>query len=262
MSSPSVLEDFIQYSEQLRDSLETQPGVIGLVLVGSTAALERVDEWSDHDFFVITKDGSAEALRQDLTWLPNYAEIAMSPRETDHGLKVVYQNSKVLEFAVFDDKELELASVNSYAVALDKTNITERMLAIQGRSAPKPFMQQREFELFLALLLIGVGRARRGETLMAGQFVRSYCLSHVLGFIRAWQSPLAGTESKEDNLSRHRRFELQYPELAVELEGLQQLPVEASGRGLLDLVLRLGAGQLTDVDAANARIVQDRFGWS
>lgn len=262
MSSKSILETFTAYSDHLRDSLAAHPDVLGLVLVGSTAALHRVDEWSDHDFFVITKDGCAEALRQDLTWLPNFGEIAMSPRETDHGLKVVYQNSKVLEFAVFDDKELELASVNSYAVALDKTNITERMAAIHARSGAKPFVQQREFELLLALLLIGVGRARRGEILMAGQFVRSYCLNHVLGFIRAWQAPLAGTESKEDNLSRHRRFELQYPELAAELEALQQLPVEASGRGLLELVLRLGVGHLNEADVANARIVQARFGWN
>jgi hypothetical protein len=262
MSSKSILETFTAYSDLLRDSLAAHPDVLGLVLVGSTAALHRVDEWSDHDFFVITKDGCAEALRQDLTWLPNFADVAMAPRETDHGLKVVYKNSQVLEFAVFDDKELEMASVNSYAVTLDKTNITERMDAIAKRSGPKPFIQDREFELFLALLLIGVGRARRGETIMAGQFVRSYCLNHVLGFIRAWQSPLAGTEPQEDNLSRHRRFELQYPELASELEALQQRPVEASAKGLLEMMLRLGAPHLRQKDLANALIVQDRFGWN
>jgi hypothetical protein len=261
MSSAFSLEAFVNYSAQLRDSLSKRPEVIGLVLVGSTADLGRVDEWSDHDFFVITKAGEAEAMRQDLSWLPNQDQIALSPRETDHGLKVVYKNAQVLEFAVFEDHELEMASLNSYAVTLDLTNITDRAKAIADRTAPKPFVQAREFELFLALILIGVGRARRGEVLMAGQFIRSYCLNHVLGFIRAWQKPVAGTESKEDNLSRHRRFEIQHPDLAAKLEALQQLPVEESAKGLLNLVLELGHDNLRDQDLANASLVQQRFGW-
>ena len=28
------------------------------------------DEWSDHDFFLISQPGEQEALRQDLSWLP------------------------------------------------------------------------------------------------------------------------------------------------------------------------------------------------
>lgn len=257
----TTLEKFVDYSNRLRDSLAARDEVLGLVLVGSTADLGRVDEWSDHDFFVITKEGFAEQMRQDLSWLPNHESIVMRPRETAHGLKVVYADASVLEFAVFEDSELEAAGANAYNVTLDRTNITVRMAAIAERSKPKSYDFDSEFAIFLTQMLIGVGRARRGEVIIAGQFTRSYCLNRALGFIRAWIAPKPGTEPKQDNLDRFRRFELQYPELGAQIENILQLPVEPATKALLELVLELGQGHLTKTHIAQARLVQERFGW-
>ncbi len=261
MTSNQLLDEFVDFSNRLRDSLAKRSEVIGLVLVGSTADLARVDEWSDHDFFVVTKNQTAESLRKDLSWLPDFDAISMHPRETAHGLKVVYGNGKVLEFAVFDDSELEQAGANAYNVTLDRADIAKRMAAIANRSNPKAYDFDTEFEIFLTQLLIGIGRARRGETLIAGQFVRSYCLNRVLGFMRAWVKPLPGTESKEDNLDRFRRFEQQYPELGAEIESILQQPVEAAGKHLLSLVLRVGEDKLSAQQLSKVRIVRERFGW-
>ncbi len=261
MSSKTTLENFVDYSNRLRDSLALREEVLGLVLVGSTADLARVDEWSDHDFYVVTKDGQAESMRQDLSWQPDHDSIVMRPRETAHGLKVVYEDASVLEFAVFDDHELDQAGANAYNVTLDRSNITERMAAIAQRSKPKGYDFDTEFEVFLGQMLIGIGRARRGETLIAGQFIRSYCLNRALGFMRAWVKPLAGTEPKEDNLDRFRRFEQQYPELGAEIEAILQQPVEAAGKHLVDLVVRVGQGHLTEKHLSQVHVVRQRFGW-
>lgn len=261
MSSNRLLEQFVDFSNRLRDNLATRDEVLGLVLVGSTAEIHRVDEWSDHDFFVITKAGCAEHMRQDLSWLPDFEDIILRPRETAHGLKVVYSNAQVLEFAVFEDQELDAAGANAFNVTLDRSNIAERMATIAERSKPKSYDLEPEFEIFLAQLLIGVGRARRGELLIASQFARSYCLNRVLGFIRHWVAPLPGTEPREDNLDRFRRFEQQYPELGSEIDAILQRPVELAARGLLDLVLRLGAAHLSERQLKQARVVQARFGW-
>jgi hypothetical protein len=257
----TTLEKFVDYSNRLRDSLAERDEVLGLVLVGSTADLGRVDEWSDHDFYVVTKEGHAESMRQDLSWLPDHEAIVMRPRETAHGLKVVYADASVLEFAVFEDSELEAAGANAYKVTLDRTDITARMAAIAERSKPKAYDFDSEFAIFLTQMLIGVGRARRGEVIIAGQFTRSYCLNRALGFIRAWVSPKPGTEPKEDNLDRFRRFEQQYPELGERIELILQKPVEQATKSLLELVLELGEGHLTDNHLAQALLVQNRFGW-
>ena len=101
------------FTEELRARLAGDARVVGLVAVGSMADRDDgPDEWSDHDFFVITRTGEQEALRVDLGWLPDGDRVALAFRETEHGLMVVYDDGHLLEFAVFDLDEIALAGVN------------------------------------------------------------------------------------------------------------------------------------------------------
>ena len=260
MSENSSLEEFLDYSHELSVSAEQHPDVLGLVLVGSAADTSRVDEWSDHDFFLVVKVGCGEAMRNDLTWLPDFENVAIASGETAHGLKVVYRNGHVLEFAVFEDPELELAAVNYWAVPVDKTNITSRVQALETQTQGTPFDEDKEWGLFLALILIAVGRARRGEVLIAGQAIRSYYLKHVLGFVRDRRQPIPGTEGLEDNLDRFRRFEKQYPVEAARIEKILQLSVEQSAKDQLEFVLSLGGFSQQQLD--QAAVVKMRLGWA
>jgi hypothetical protein len=259
MLSNQTPASFLEYSDRLAASAQAHPDVVGLVLVGSAADTARADEWSDHDFFLIVRDGMAEGFRQDLSWLPDADQVIIRPRETAHGLKVVYRDGRVLEFAVFDDSELEMASVNYWAVPVDKTNITTRVAALEKKTVGAPFEEQKEWELLLAHILIGVGRARRGEALIAGQQIRSYMLRHVVGFVRDRIAPAAGAEKVEDNLDRFRRFEQQYPAEGSRLDRILQLPVEEAAQGLLDFTL--GLGGFTDFQHEQADVVRRRLGW-
>jgi len=73
--------------------------------------------------------------------------------------------------------------VTSWAVPVDKTNITERVRAIQTSTNPGPFILENEWGLFLATILIAIGRARRGELLITNQGVGTRVLNHALGFL-------------------------------------------------------------------------------
>jgi len=98
---------FRNWTERLHAKLGADARVIGLVMLGSSAEAQRTpDAWSDHDFFVITHPGTQEALRTHLDWLPEPDQIVLRPRETKHGLKVLYDDGHVIEFAVFDLQEL------------------------------------------------------------------------------------------------------------------------------------------------------------
>jgi hypothetical protein len=120
------LEEFRAFSQQLKANLEADNRVLGLVFLGSSAEQGRVpDAYSDHDFFVITVKAVQEDFRQNLDWLPDSANIVIKYRETEHGLKVVFANGHLIEFAIFDEDELLLARVNDYRVDLDKTTITQ-----------------------------------------------------------------------------------------------------------------------------------------
>lgn len=254
------LEQFLEYSSRLVANATDDSDVLGLVFVGSTADTSRVDEWSDHDFFWVVKAGTGERFRNDLSWIPDIAEAVMWPRETDHGLKVVFTDGRVLEFAVFEDSELELSSLNAYEVAVDKADILARCKIIASRSADKKQVEwHREFELFLATILQGVGRARRGENLTAGQFIRSYSLNHLIALIRLGQPPIPGSESLEDNLNGFRRFEQQYPDRAEKIELACQLQLELAAQSLMEIAFSLK--ELTKAEKGQAAVLIQRFDW-
>lgn len=232
---------FLEFQDSLKNSVSKRPEVLGLVFLGSSAAIERVDEHSDHDFFLVVTPGAGEQYRKNLDWLPDYQEILLSPRETAHGLKVVYRNLRLLEFAVFEDQELELASANDFAVVLDKTNITQRMQAIAARSSPRDIDPEAEFELFLALIQIGLGRFRRGEVIASEQHLKSYAVEKLIKLIRHYK-PLS--KPRADSLNAFRRFELDYPNLARDINSLQLQSGDLCAAGLLDLALSLPITEL------------------
>ena len=238
---------YMQFIDDLQSSLEARDDVLGLVLLGSAAARERQDEWSDHDFFVITADAAAEPMRQDLTWLPDHASIALAPRETDHGLKVVYDSGHVLEFAVFTLGQLSLAGANAYEVRFDRGGVGAVMESLAKRPRERRD-DARDLALFISLLLIGVGRVRRGELLVGGNLIRTYAVERLLRVL-AFRHP----DPRLDDLDPFRRVELVFPSLGL-AEALQQDP-ESAARS----ILAIAEAELGPVQGAE--VLRRRLGW-
>ena len=233
----SVLRNFVDYQDRLLAKVTKRDEVIGLMFAGSAADLSRVDEHSDQDFFLIVKDGAAERMRENLDWLPNHEQILLAPRETEHGLKVVYLDGTLLEFAIFEDSELDqhIAPIDN-KVVLDRTDITPRIGKIAQKAVPKPIAVETELELFLSLIQIGVGRYRRGEQIAADQHIKSYALEKLLGLIRE-VTPVAG--SRADSLNRFRRFELDYPVLGKRIQSAMRLDAENCAREFVAIAVEL-----------------------
>ena len=108
------MDRFESYLGELLASCSENPAITGLVLMGSTADRSRVDEWSDHDFAVITDAERVEQLRGDLSWLPRHARIVASVREHHDGFKVTYDDGAVVEFAVTDLSGLSTFFANDW----------------------------------------------------------------------------------------------------------------------------------------------------
>jgi hypothetical protein len=231
--------DYDAFTRALAGRLRDDPRVVGLVAVGSMADRDYgPDEWSDHDFFVVTSPGEQEQLRSDLSWLPREDEVALSFRETSHGLKVLYGDGHLLEFAVFGLDELGLARVNRYRVLFDRASVAERMEEVARASGTRPAAAEAArtaFGMFLTNVLVGAGRARRGERLSGAQFVKSLSVRWLLELLHSLPAERSGLL---DDLDPFRRFDLVHRQLAQELEALLCDETLIAAVGLLELAER------------------------
>jgi hypothetical protein len=248
------------YVSALLRRAEDDPDVVGLVLCGSSAEVARRDQWSDHDFLMITADGTPERYRTDLSWLPDSDAIAFSFRETAHGLKALYTSGLMVEFAVFDQDEFAGCALNHYRVALDRGGIAEIASRVHERSMrPRDTDGVAEFRLFLSLIYIGTGRARRGELLSANVMIRAYATEHLIRVARD-QLPDPRT-TRLDDLDTWRRFETADPELARRLDAALALPIEQAAQSLLDAADAHLPGIWLDYPAADSATVRRLLGW-
>ncbi len=244
------------FTIQLRQRLEADNRVLGLVALGSMAEIRRLpDAWSDHDFFVITQPSDQETLRQDLSWLPNASTIVLSIRETAHGLKVIYANGHVLEFAIFDLTELQMAKVNDYHVVFERVPLTEQLMRItQVNPSPASYEPQRDCAMVMALLLIGTGRFARGEQLSAHLFVKHHALHHLLPLLRHLLQPRP--EALVDNLDGFRRFEQSFPEVGAAINQALLLPIPLASLALLDILDQWVQPRLTDYPIIAGQVIR------
>src|SRR5437868_5457994 len=198
-------DKYHSFTARLREGLEADRRVLGLVALGSMSGEPpEPDEWSDHDFFVISRSGEQEGMRADVGWLPDAPGIALAYRETAHGVKVIYRTGHLVEFAVFDPDELQVARVNRYRTLLDRGGIEDRMRALRERTARElpPPDSRWLWGQFVTALLVGAGRFRRGERLSSR------------ALLQAAAGHLARLSGKpDDSLDPLRRFEQSFPAL-------------------------------------------------
>jgi hypothetical protein len=232
------LDDYRAFTAALTANLSADPLVLGLIALGSMAEQDYLpDQWSDHDFFVITVAGEQEAFRTDLSWLPNHQQLAFWFRETPHALRAIYDSGHLLEFVLFDEAEFAAhGRINRYRVLLDRTGISALAAEVAERTAREAASGSVDDRLLLGEcltnLMVGAARYWRGERLSGHLFVKSYAMELLVRLI-AKRVP-AKRQSLLDNLAPTRRFEWVYPELSAMLDEAANLPPPEAARRILD----------------------------
>src|ERR1051326_4053809 len=101
------------YLDQLKKQLLADPNVLGLIALGSTANLTYRDQWSDHDFWIITEPGAQTRYLDDEGWLPDADQILLKVRYGQTYHTILYQNQHKIEYAVFDRQEAAAGLIRS-----------------------------------------------------------------------------------------------------------------------------------------------------
>ena len=258
-------ERFAELSTGLAESVRERDGLIGLVLLGSAseAGAMRRDEWSDHDFFALIEAGRGAEIRPALDWLPDSERIALTAREGEIGFVAVYDDGHVFEFAFSEAGELDGSLAGDATVLVDDDAGTTATLIEQAgerADAGDRFDPANDARLVLVKLLIGVGRARRGEVLNAGIFIRSWAVQLL---VRAIRGRFADRSTAlRDTIDPVRRFERDFPDWAARIAAAIEAPVEDAARGLFDLTREILEPGWDEFPSRAADAVAARLGWA
>jgi hypothetical protein len=203
--------------DEIGQSIAESDGGLGLLALGSVGEeRQRLDEYSDLDFFVIVAPSYKEQFIHDLSWLSRIAPIAYAFQNTVDGCKVLYADGIFCEYAVFTPEELVSAAYTGGLWVWRRHDFdgVEEGGGKRPLSPPAPPDPQYLIGEALTNLYIGLGRYHRGEKLSAMRFIQNHAVDRVLDL-----APLLETEqsSLRDPFATDRRFEQRFPDVTRHL---------------------------------------------
>lgn len=249
------------FDERLRTlvaAAAARPEILGVVGFGSTAETARADEWSDHDLALVTTPGHEDSLRRERDWLPHPERIVLAVIDRYDAVTVVWDGGEVLEYGVATLDDFAGWPADRAEVLFDRGGVAPVVREMLTRTAAGDAVDVgQRIRIALVKLLVGVGRARRGELLTANRNIRGEALEHLLA---AWAAALPGDRTALDTLDPHRRFEHAHPELAARADTALRLHPETAARALLELIEET-LGDRADFPVDAATTIRRRLGW-
>jgi lincosamide nucleotidyltransferase B/F len=212
----TTTELLIHRLEAIARSVEASEHAGALIGLGSVGVeRDRLDEYSDLDFFVIADVGFKQRYVENLDWLHSVHPVAYHFRNTPDGHKLLFADGVFCEFAVFEAAELSRIPFAQGRVIWKRSEVDDA-ICVPTNSAT---CQQARDVMWLvgeALtnLYVGLCRYHRGEKLSAERLVQHYAVDRLL--------ELAALVEKEmplprDAFTNERRVEGRFPALAEQL---------------------------------------------
>ncbi len=202
-------EKLNQRLNQLSEVPQNKPSCLGLLALGSCAQQERLDEWSDLDFFVIVEQGNQDAYLSNPDWLQACAPLAYIFRNTKDGHKVMWEDEIYAEYAIFEPQMMKDISFTQGKFIFKK----EGFIMSESPCVPMPHPHQDidyAINEILTNLYVGVCRFHRGEFLSAFMIIQVHAIEQLLSMADNLFQPKT---DNEDLFAIERRVEQRYPEL-------------------------------------------------
>lgn len=212
-------QQLLERLEAIGGALSASGTALALLGLGSAGAeTERMDAYSDLDFFVIVKPGHKPGYLASLDWLAAVAPLAYAFQNTADGYKALFTDGIFCECAVFEPDELASLPFASVRV-IWQDDTFDASLCVPRPSQPSEHTQDFLLGEALTNLYVGMGRVLRGEVLSGTHFIQGHAVDRVLelaGLIETAQSQAA------DPFANSRRFEARYPQTAQHLPDFLQ----------------------------------------
>ena len=214
-------EQLLNRLDEIGKALSKEQSALALIGLGSVGIeLNRLDQFSDLDFFVIVKAGSKSHYLNDLSWLIKIAPVAYYFSNTADGYKLLYEDGVFCEFAVFDEDELKEAVFSPGRVIWKAKGIPDNIGIAECARKQK---QQSSTEWLIGEavtnLYVGLSRNKRGEKLSAMRFIQNYAVDRILELAEKVE---VVTSTDEDQFNIERRYEQRVPAMTKLLPELLQ----------------------------------------
>lgn len=221
---------------QIGQSVEAHEHGLALLGLGSVGIeTERLDEYSDLDFFVICKEGFQSEFLNDIGWLSDIAPVSYCFQNTDDGYKLLFNDGVFCEFAIFDMKQLRDAAYAPGRIIWKSSDLPDDITCPAVCSNEKPVSNEFLLGELMTNLYVGMCRYRRGEVLSAMRFIQVYAFDRLIALLPQIEDP---AKADIDPFTPDRRFEQRFPTAALQINemlgGYQAVPQAAEA--MLDFV--------------------------
>ncbi len=201
----------------LARELARRDDALALLALGSTGRdTDRLDAWSDLDFFVLVRDGAKRGYIDRLDWLAATHPLAWHFQNTADGHKVLMADGVFCEFAVFEMHELSRIPYAPGRFVWRRDEVDEA-LACPTQPLPSPHGAPWLVGEALSNLIVGLQRHARGEKLAAMRMVQVQALDRVLEFLETLQPAAHEAHARRDPFNVDRRIEARNPQAAAAL---------------------------------------------
>ncbi len=217
------VDEYTHFLGQIEGRLRNAKGVLGVVLVGSTADPIHRDEWSDHDFWIIAEDAEIGSYLDSTSWLPESEEILLSGCHSPAYRSVLYRDGHKVDYAVFTTKQaLCQGRLGRYRIPVGEESVRKLAEKIQlsTQKAEGAGVVQDELENLSLLAWTAHARGARGEWLSARRWLEA-AIDVLLDFLRSGNA--LEVAAGADALDPRRRLEETDPRFAERL----QAPLES-----------------------------------
>jgi hypothetical protein len=214
-------QSLLKRLDEIGQSLERSGHALALIGLGSVGLeLDRLDSYSDLDFFAIIEKGYKRSYLDSINWLSDVHPIAFSFLNTEDGYKVLFEDGIFCEFAVFEPAELERIPFAPGRIVWKRADAPDAF----GQPTTIPSLkrkQSRDWLLGEAVtnIYVGLNREKRGEKLSATRFIQGYAVDRLLELVEDIE---LANEISRDPFVNERRFEQRFPALTAQVSRWMQ----------------------------------------
>jgi hypothetical protein len=247
----SIRERLLQRLDDLGAALARRGDAIALIGLGSVGVdLDRLDDHSDLDFFVIVEDDARQRYLDSIDWLEELSPVAFNFSNTVDGRKVLFADGLYAEYAVFTLDGVAVCASPAGRIVWQRADAPAGLDAPRRAPGPSPYdTVQWQTNEALTNLYVGLHRDARGETVSATRLIQTHAVDRVLTIAGLQAGGVGRQDVFAVERGAERRFGADVP-LAAMVTGYDR-----NREAALAILAWLEAH--ADVDAALAAAIRD-----